>query len=249
MIKKSFLFLLLCASFILNAKEGGTVVCLHGFLANSKSMTKIEKSMRCIGLRTLNWEYHSTNCTFEEHARRLSCCLQQIAKDFPGEPINFVAHSSGALIVRAVLNMPECPKEAKDGRCALLAPPNKGSKFAKRFKDNFFAKSFVGTKSGCQLMNYDENDIQKCFGCFPENMQVLVISGTCGNSMWFCETNDGFITLSETELETPFYWVSFPVNHGDLLTSPDVLCCLRTFIYWGYPEEDKEETTKEMINE
>jgi hypothetical protein len=229
------LFLLSIQNLALSAQDRN-VVCIHGFMTTSRSMKPIEESLSCIGFKVWNWDYPSERRTIEQHAWVLVQYLEQIACCYPGQPINFVTHSTGALILRAALNIPGCPAEAKIGRAALLAPPNQGSRLAYRFRNVQPIRFLMGTKSGRQLMYYDGEDIERCFGSFPLTMQVLVIAGTKGIKVFFEEENDGFIAIDETGLDTPYYWTSFPVKHGDLISCPPVLCCLRTFLYWGYPE-------------
>jgi len=230
------LFLLSVQCLTISANEG-TVVCIHGFMTTFRSMRPIEQSLKSIGFRVCSWDYPSRRRTIAQHACNLIPYLQQIACCHPGEPIDFVTHSTGALILRAALNIPGCPEEAKMGRAALLAPPNQGSILAHRFRHFEPAQFLMGSKSGWELMHYDSDDIE-CLGSFPPTMQVLVIAGTKGNYIWFCQPNDGFITVDETALDTPYYWTSFPVKHGDLISCPPVLCCLRTFLCWGYPEPE-----------
>lgn len=229
------LFLLSIQCFAFNGMEH-TVVCIHGFMTTHRSMQPIEKSLRCMGFRVWNWDYPSRARTIEEHACELVEYLKEIARCHPGEPILFVTHSTGALILRTALNAPTCPEEAKVGRAVLLAPPNQGSRLAHRFRNFEPAKLLLGSKSGWQLMNYGIADIESCFGYFPSTMQVLVIAGTKGIKVFFCEPNDGFIAIDETALDTPYYWTSFPVKHGDLISFPPVLCCIKGFLYWDYPD-------------
>lgn len=234
MRKGILLFLLVFQWVTLNAQEG-TLVCIHGFMANHRSMHTIAKSLKGVGFPVYCWQYASRQKTIEEHACSLIPILQEISCYRPGEPINFVTHSIGALILRAALNLPDCPLEAKIGRAALIAPPNQGSRLAYRFRNFLPVKLAMGTKSGWQIMHYDICAIER-FGFFPDTMQVLVIAGTKGRSMFINEPNDGFIAIDETALDTPYYWTCFKLAHGELLKSAAVLCTLRSFFCYGYPE-------------
>ena len=240
-MKKWIVLLLLSIQCLAFSDTNGTVVCIHGFMTNYRSMKPVEQTLKCLGFRTCSWDYPSRKRTIEQHACNLIPYLQQIACCYPGEPIDFVTHSTGGLILRAALNLPGCPEEAKMGRAVLLAPPNQGSKLAYRFRNFEPIRFMMGNKSGLQLMCYDACDIQR-LGSFPSSMQVLVIAGTKGNHMWFCEPNDGYLTVDETALETPYFFTSFPVDHGDLISCSSVLCCIRSFLYWGFPEPPCEET-------
>ena len=123
------------------------------------------------------WDYPSSSQTIEEHSQLLVAELQKCAQHHKGEPIHFVTHSLGGIILRAALNHPDCPEEAKIGRAVLLAPPNQGSSFA-RFLNRFkLMKKILGQKSGKQLLTANTFDY---LGQFPEKLDVLIISGTFG---------------------------------------------------------------------
>ncbi len=235
-MKKGFLLLLLTIQCFALSAQDGVVVLIHGFMTSGRSMKPIENSLREFGFCVHNWEYQSRRRTIQQHACTLAWYLQYVASCHPGQPIDFVAHSTGGLILRAALNLPDCPEEAKIGRAVLLATPNQGSRLAIRFQDVQPIEFFMGKKSGWQLMHWNECDIQNCLGSFPPSVEVLVVAGTRGNQIFFDMPNDGYLAIDETALDTPHYWTSYNVTHGEILTSRKVLCCLRTFLYWGYEE-------------
>lgn len=231
MKKWILLFFFSLHTFFLTAQEG-TIVCIHGFMTTARSMKPIERTLKRTGFKTYSWEFPSRQRTIQEHACYLVQFLQEIACNCPEEPINFVTHSTGALILRAALNFPDCPEAAKCGKAVLLAPPNQGSKLARQFRNFTPLKYIVGPKMGWELMNYDLCAIQQ-FGYFPKTMEMYIVAGTKGNTLFFCEPNDGFIALQETRLDTPYYWTSYPIDHGNLLTSSKILRLIRCFFYWG----------------
>lgn len=233
-MKKGFLALIFCLQILaqLEAKEG-TVVALHGIMTDVRSFRPTIKAFQCTDLDVYVFEYPSRRKTFEEHGCGLVNYLQAIACLKPGEPINFVTHSSGALLLRSTLNLEGCPEEAKIGRVVMLAPPNKGSSLARRFRNWLPVRWVLGDRSGCELMNYDACDILEYMGRFPNGMEILVITGNKGRPLLFDEPNDGWVTERETSLEIPYYTEDFPLNHGDLLTSRSVLCAMKQFILFG----------------
>lgn len=238
-MKKAILFCALAFQFIIFEARGATLVGVHGLLGHASSMQQIKKSFidnNC-GLTVCLWNYPSREKFIAEHACDLVCFLKQIAENSPGEPIHFVAHSIGALVVRAALNRADCPEEAKTGRAVLLAPPNQGSCMGRFFR-NFVPVAFVmGSRSGWELLNYTPEQID-CFGNFPSTIHVLVLRGTCGGTIGFTMPNDGYITVDETRLNTPYYYRNFHVTHGELLISRRVLCCIRNFICCPDPEPE-----------
>src|ERR1700722_5210637 len=227
-MKRSALLLVISFQLLTFKAWGDTVVGIHGLLSTAHSMKLVRNTLDACGLDVYLWEYESRRKFIKEHACDLLPLLQEIACNCPGRPIHFVTHSIGALVLRAALNMPDCPAEAKIGRAVLLAPPNQGSCLARYFCDFTPIAFAMGERSGWELMHYDPWQI-KCYGEFPSCMSVLVIAGCQGKHIWFTKPNDGFITIEETWLNTPYYFLCFRATHGNLLTKPEVLCRLRNF--------------------
>ncbi len=220
--------------------RGDTVVIIHGFMSNAESMRKIRKVLTYIDFCVYVWEYPSKKKFLQEHGYDLVATLNQMAATSPGETIHFVTHSSGALVLRVALNHPNCPQEAKVGRAVLIAPPNRGSVFARRFRGFGPIEHAVGKKSGRQLMYLEPYQFD-CFGQFPCTMDVLVIAGTRGNQIFFKTQNDNLLTVEETYLNTPFYFKAIKASHGDLLSHREALRCMRAFITIpepGHPDSD-----------
>ena len=163
------------------------VVCIHGFMRTKNCMKPLGKKLEEAGHTPHLWGYRSQKYTIEELAEQLVCYLKQEAK---GEPISFVTHSLGGLIVRAALNHPECPKEAKQGQIILLAPPNGGSKTARFLKSIPLVCSIFGDKAGEQLLTSYREDFDN-LGSLPSS--TIVIAGR----------RDWKVSIEETHLSSP----------------------------------------------
>lgn len=214
----------------------GSVVCLHGFLRSYKSMIPVGYSLKPHGLRIYLWDYQSRKTTIEKHADHLVELLLTIAEERPGEPIHFVTHSLGGIIVRAALNHPACPSEAKIGKAVLLAPPNKGACLARHFRNCTAAKWIFGKGAGHQLLQFSEEDMIS-LGQFPETMEVMVIAGSKGSRFfrfWMDVPNDGKVTVEETRLDTPHFHHTLSVSHSWIMTSRESLKLIRYFLCSPY---------------
>ncbi len=221
------------------AAEDRYVVAIHGLTLDSRTMSAVCHTLSCRNDEAYLWNYPSTKGTICSHGQQLYYILQDIAACRPGKPIDFVTHSIGALILRQALNIEGCPEEAKIGRTVMFAPPNQGSRLAREWKGFPPVTFCVGTKIGCELMTYDAATIH-AIGPFPPTMQVLVIAGYKGSNMLFNEPNDGFIAVNETALDTPYYFQSYRVSHGRLLTNPEALELMAYFIdHGGCESEDR----------
>ncbi len=240
-MKKTILFFIAIFQILTIKGDADTIVAIHGFVTDWRSMIPVKKTLSPCGFDIFLWEYDSRRKYIEEHAVDLVVALQRIASAYPGRPIHFVTHSIGALILRVAINQFDCPVEAKMGRAVLLAPPNQGSILGRRFKDIWPINMIMGTKSGWELRNYCPREVT-CLGEFPESMDLFVIAGTKGNKIFFSTTNDGFVVIPETRLNTPHRFKCFRVSHSNIIKNQRVLCATKKFIYeYYYPEPEETE--------
>lgn len=227
MKKYFFLFFLLNFSSVLAAKEA--VVCLHGFLRSYRCMIPMGDYLNKSGFSVYLIDYPTRRATIREHGHKLAEILGRVVKENPEQPIHFVTHSLGGVILRAALNHPHCPEEAKIGKAVLLAPPNQGSSLARHFSVFPPLRWIFGTKTGQELMTYEAEDIYR-IGTFPQTMKVLVVSGKQGSRLWFHSPNDGKVSVEETKLETPHEHRVFPIKHNWIMTSREVIRQTEVFL-------------------
>lgn len=218
-----FLFgVVFCSLFSSLRAERGVVVCVHGMMRTSASMSYAACTLEKAGFSVENWGYPSRLKTIEEHGADLARELKRVAWVYRGRPIHFVTHSMGGLVLRAALNHPECPLEAKRGRAVLYAPPNRGSSFGRKMSGYGFVQSVYGDRSGFELLFTEEDGFDR-LGGFPEGMEVMVIAGTWSLNPLVEKESDGTVLVEETALKTPFKWVKLPTGHTFIMWSPKVL--------------------------
>ena len=193
------------------------VVTIHGFMSSGWRMKKMVKLLEEKGNEVENWEYYSRRKYITEHASDLVDKLIEISKKHPNEPIDFVAHSMGSLVLRSALNHPNCPMEAKKGKAVLMGPPNQGSKFARSFKNSYFWRRRAGYKAGSELIDAENFDR---LGEFPPAMKVLVIAGTKGINPFMKEESDSVVRAEETHLNTPHEYHEVDALHNSIMTHP-----------------------------
>ena len=209
--------------------EQAVVVCVHGVMRSSASMSYAACSLRKAGYHVENWGYPSRMKTITEHGEDLAREIKRVSQLYPGRPIHFVTHSMGGLVLRVALNHPECPEVAKKGKAVLYAPPNRGSSFGRKMSAYSFVRQVYGEYSGAELLFTEEDGFEK-LGSFPESLDVMVIAGTQSFNPLVSEESDGTVRVAETALKTPFKWETFPVNHTFIMWSPRVLRATVNFL-------------------
>lgn len=230
---KNFLFIILISlSAYANAKsfEKETLVTVHGFLGASWNMHYISNYLenKNLNLKIKHWEYPSREKKIAEHAQDLAIYLQKLALKNPGEPIHFLTHSMGGLILRAAVNHPSCPPEALIGKTVQLAPPNQGAVWGRLLGEFSVSNYLGGDQSGYELMN--AHDFEH-LGQLPETMNVMVIAGNFSINPWIEEENDGTVAVSETHLTTPHQHVIIPVGHKSILFSKKTSRLVNAFLH------------------
>ena len=196
-----------------------TIVCLHGFLRTKWSMARITKFMQKEGYRVVNHGYPTREKKIEEHGEDLIQLLDELSKKFPGEPIHFVTHSMGALVVRSAINCPTCPNEAKLGKAVLLAPPNQGSAFGRSIQDLELVRWAAGPNAGKQLIDTEEHGFNT-LGEFPDSMRVLVIAGQY----------DSKVSLEEARLNMPHEFAIISCGHSLIMYNRKAIRMAKDFL-------------------
>ena len=208
----------------------GTLVCVPGFLRGKGCLWAAGRALQADGWRVEHWAYPSRERTIARHAERLTAELNRIASAHPGEPIAFVTHSLGGLVVRAALNRPDSPTEARAGVAVLMAPPNRGSVLARRLRGSSLARLGFGPASGRELMEAEDFD---GLGSFPEGMRVLVVAGDFGFNPWIPGPDDGKVGVEETRLGTPHAFLKVHAGHSWIGWSPTAIRETRGFLKKG----------------
>lgn len=203
------------------------LICIHGFLGGSWNMHFLEKSFKKEGWLVINWEYSSRSKSIEDHAESLVKELIKLASEKKGQPIHFVAHSMGSLVLRAALNNPLCPEEAKQGKAVLMAPPNQGACWGRYLGQFALAKKIAKELAGRQLMT--EKDF-KHLGDFPPSKKVYVIAGNLGFNPFIPGENDGVVAVSETFLNSPHEHIVIKRGHNSIVFSRKAYALAKAFL-------------------
>jgi len=173
---------------------GEIVVLLHGIANVPLSMKYLERGLSKEGYHVYNLGYPSTENSIEKTSLKVMDRVQEVAE---GSTVNFVAHSMGNLIVRAMLNK----GELNVGRIIMIAPPNQGSYAAERLKDLNIYRWFFGP-AGKEL----SADNKAFFNKLPiPDCEFGIIAGGKGDGKGYNPLlegdDDGTVRVEETRLQ------------------------------------------------
>lgn len=205
------------------------------FLGTRVQMVPMAAKLYRCGFDVINFGYPTRRHNLEDHALTLVDVIQSnIARTQPKQ-VHFLSHSFGGVVLRAALKNPDCPEIAQTGRVVLVAPPIRGSSFARALKRlprplSQLASVIVGKASGSQLMDqprewYDSS------GGFPKKSKVLLIAGNAGKmNPWIDEDSDGVVALSETQVSSPHRRIVLNATHNLLMYHSRVLDAATRFL-------------------
>ncbi len=205
------------------------VVLVHGVLRSSSSMSKIQNALREKGYHTHSFEYNSRKETIKSITHRLHKDISNISKRNV-ESISFVTHSFGTLVVRYYLANHDLKKK---GRFVMIAPPNKGSQWARilgRLSLYNWALGVAGEK-----VQDVEKSIPKIMA--PPPLEFGVISGGSGTKFGINPLlpgdDDGTVTVEETKLEGMKDFIQVRGQHSLLLVQKSVIDNVIAFLEEG----------------
>lgn len=112
------------------------VVLVHGLVRRSYNMYPMGKYLCKKGFAVYVYDYKSSIKIMTEHGDDLREYLCKIIADNPDKSLNIVTHSMGGILIRYALgenNGVGALDISRIKRVIMLAPPNGGSKIARRF--------------------------------------------------------------------------------------------------------------------
>lgn len=220
------------------AGDAGYVVLLHGLARTDRSFRKMERALKDEGYATCNISYPSTEYAIEKLVSDF--VLPEIYKCFgnpPQQPVNFVTHSMGGIIVRAI-DRKGAPVHF--GKVVMLSPPNKGSEVVDKLGDwwlfqkiNGLAGTELGTGSDSMPNRLGRPSFK--LGIITGDRSINWILSTMIKG-----TDDGKVSVESAKLEGMADFIVIPATHPFIMNNETAIAQVLYFLEHGQFKKTEE---------
>ena len=194
------------------------VILLHGLARTDRSMHKLEQALLEQGYCVDNVRYESTRHDIETLAEQAIGAA--LATCPAGQPVHFVTHSLGGILVRQYL---ENHRIENLGRVVMLGPPNKGSEVVDKLAE-FPGFHFINGDAGMQL-GTGATSVPNRLG--RADFDLGIIAGTRSVNLLLSSiipgADDGKVSVENTRLEGMRDHLEMPVTHTFMMQNTEVI--------------------------
>ncbi len=205
---------------------GETVVLVHGLGRSPASMAVLRNRLEHSGYTVINWGYPSRSEPIEVLIAQLSealviCCSEST------EPVHFVTHSMGGVLVRGFLAGEDAMGSAGGsgpvlGRVVMLSPPSQGSEIIDAFADSRLLRMTLGPAA--ERLGTDSSSIAEELG--PVEYPVGVITGSRSfnpiGSWLIPGPDDGKVGVENARIDGASAFLVIPATHTFIMNRRDV---------------------------
>ena len=207
-----------------------TVIVLHGLARTRQSMRHISQKLQTEGFIVRNVGYPSRKYSIETLCERFLTPVVKEACLASSQPVHFVTHSMGGIIVRYYMNTHGV---AGIGRIVMLAPPNHGSEVADLLSQNRVSRWFWGPS--LQQLGTSTNSLTAQLPPIP--VPCGIIAGTYPGLGLFHRTlptpNDGVVSAQSTRNGPQSIHKTVPYTHTFIMAKKDVITAACRFLLTG----------------
>lgn len=206
---------------------GPPVVLLHGLGRGWHAMEPLARILAREGYSTLNLPYPSTRLPIPALVDFIDREVKKIAG---GGPVNFVTHSLGGILARALMaNSPSWDP----GRIVMLAPPHGGSEIVDWSRKHPLIQRFLGP-AGRSL---GSDDVPSALPELPENAEVAVVMGRRRSIPLFKQLlekdNDGIVSVSRGNIRGLSAFTVIDADHTFIQMHPEAIRLILGFLKTG----------------
>lgn len=197
-----------------------TVVLLHGLARRAASMRRMAAALAAGGFRVCNIAYPSRRHSIHDLAERFVAPAIERACPDATEPIHFVTHSLGGIVVR---QLAASGAVRSFGRVVMLAPPNQGSEVVDRLGSWWLFRAINGP-AGTELGTSPDSTPRRLG---PAPFELGIIAGNRSIN-WILsrmtpDENDGKVSVARAKLEGMRDFLVVPVPHPFVMRHPIVI--------------------------
>ena len=224
------LFLIITFSGIVSASEN--IIFIHGFFRSSSDMEWMKEEMEEYGYNSFMVDLPLSIKEFDEVVMILEEEVKTIMRSLDwGEEVNFVAHSTGGLVLRKYLAK-NSKYHYRINRCVLLGVPNQGSdliKFSSRHLG--FVEKVLRTM---EILHPDNIKNRELYN--SEDIEIGAIAGNKDNlllGVFISEESDGMVEVESVKYEGLTDFTVVPYNHRELIRNREVAILTHNFLQKG----------------
>ena len=232
MFRLTYLLLMCVAALPLQAREapGSGVVLLHGLARTAASMEPMAETLAASGYGVCNIDYPSREYPVEVLAKAHVLPAVRTCQKRHGQPLHFVTHSLGGIIVRYLHEVGELEKI---GRVVMLGPPNAGSEVVDTIGDWALFKVINGP-AGRQLGTGPQS---LPYRLGPAEFELGVIAGSFSInpllSLMIPGDDDGKVSIDNARVQGMQDFRVLPVSHPLMMRDDRVIRETRHFLRHG----------------
>lgn len=211
-----------------NTARADCVVLLHGLLRSSAAMDKMAEALAEHDYQVANVDYPSRHKTIEELAPE--AVEAGLARCEGEQPVHFVGHSLGGILVRYYLAENELPTL---GRVVMLGSPNQGSEVIDNLGEVPGFRKLNGPAAA--QLGTDENSVPLSLG--PVDYEVGIIAGTRTInvilSQYLPNPDDGKVSVASAKVDGMTDFLAVPHSHPFIMKNDNVIAQTIHFLEHG----------------